>query len=73
MIDEEALRLPTFVEGTRIGLANGQAWSLPDPPAYEEDDEHQGLLRAIGEAEDERERLRAELALTIHLLRATID
>jgi len=68
MVDEKALRLPTFVEGTRIGLANGQAWSLPDPPSYGEDDEHQALLRVIVEAEDEPERLRAELALTIFLL-----
>ena len=68
MFDEKALRLPTFVEGTRIGLANGQAWSLPDPPSLGEDDELQGLLRAIGEAEDEPERLRTELALTILLL-----
>jgi hypothetical protein len=68
MIDENALCLPTFVEGTRITLANGQAWSLPDPSSFGEDQNHQALLRAIVEAEDEPERLRAELALTIFLL-----
>jgi hypothetical protein len=68
MIDEKGVRQPTFVEGTRIRLANGQTWSFPDQLPCEEEDEHQGLLRAIGEAEDEPERLRGELALAIYLL-----
>jgi hypothetical protein len=68
MVDEQALRSPTFEEGTRIRLADGQAWSFPDHPPYREDDEHQLVLTAIGEAEDESERLRAELALAILLL-----
>jgi hypothetical protein len=68
MIDEQALRRPTFVEGTPIRLANGQSWSLPDPPPYQEDDAHRLVLQAIGEAEDQRERLRGERALTVLLL-----
>jgi hypothetical protein len=68
MMDERALRGPNFVGGTRIRLADGQAWSLPDHLSDREDDEHEGLLRAIGEAEDEPERLRGELALAILLL-----
>jgi hypothetical protein len=31
MLDEKALRLPTFTEGTAIVLCDGQAWSFPLP------------------------------------------
>jgi hypothetical protein len=68
MVDEQSLRRPTFVEGTRIQLADGQAWSLPDHPPYKEDFEHLAALREIGEAEDAADLLRAELALAIYLL-----
>jgi hypothetical protein len=72
MVDEQALRRPDFVEGRRILLANGQAWSFPDHPPLH-DDEHIAALRAIGEAEDRADRLRAKMALTILLLSRNYD
>src|SRR4051794_16859975 len=73
MVDEQSLRRPTFVDGKRITLANGQAWSLPDHPPYKDDAEHLGVLRAVCDAEDDADRLRAELALTIFLLSKNYD
>lgn len=72
-MDEQALRRPAFVEGTRIRLANGQDWSFPDQPLHPEDHELIAVLRAIVEAEDESERLRGELALSILLLSRNYD
>jgi hypothetical protein len=66
--DERSLRQPTFVEGTRIPLADGQTWSLPWRWSDQADPEYDAMLRAILEAEDESDRLRAELALTLFLL-----
>jgi hypothetical protein len=68
MMDEQAQRRATFVEGTPIRLADGQTWTLPALGALKDDPMAEGLLRAIGEAESEPERLRDELALTICLL-----
>ena len=73
MVDEQLLRRPTFAEGVRIRLADGQAWSLPDHPPYREDDEHIAVLRAIGEAEEALERTRCELVLAIVLLSRNYD
>jgi hypothetical protein len=73
MVDEQALRRPDFVEGRRILLGNGQRWSFPDHPPLHDDAEHIASLRAIGEAEDRADRLRAELALTILLLSRNYD
>src|SRR3954447_13765680 len=73
MADEYSLRRPSFAEGTRITLADGQAWSLPDHPPYNDDPEHLALLRGVSEAEDDAERLRAELALAIFLLSRNYD
>jgi hypothetical protein len=73
MVDEQSLRRPTFVEGARIPLANGQAWSFPDHPPYKGDVEHFAVLREIGESEDGADLLRAELAFAIHLLRRNYD
>jgi hypothetical protein len=73
MIDELALRRPSFEEGEHIRLANGQEWTLPNHPPYNDDLEHQDVLRGIIEAEDVPERLRAELALTILLLSRNYD
>jgi hypothetical protein len=73
MIDEQALRRPDFVEGTRIRLANGHDWSFPDQPPHPEDHELIAILQAIAEAEDEPERLRGELALAILLLSRNYD
>jgi hypothetical protein len=72
MVDEQALRRPDFVEGRRILLANGQEWSFPDDSPFH-DAEHIALLRAIGESEDQADRLRGELALTILLLSRNYD
>jgi hypothetical protein len=68
MADEQALRRPTFVEGARIPLADGQTWSLPERRADQADPEYDAMLRVVFEAEDEAERLHSELALTIFLL-----
>jgi len=68
MVDEQALRRPSYVEGTRIRLADGQLWTFPDHPPYKEDLEHIAVLREVGEAEDAADLLRAELALAIYLL-----
>jgi hypothetical protein len=73
MIDERSVRRPTFMEGTRIRLADAQEWSFPDHPPYKDDPRHIALLRALGEAEDRCDRLRTELALTIHLLTRNYD
>jgi hypothetical protein len=73
MVDEKALRRADFVEGRHILLANGQEWSFPDHPPHRDDAEHIALLRAIGESEDQADRLRAELALTILLLSRNYD
>lgn len=68
MADEQALRRPTFVEGARVPLADGQTWSLPRRRADQADPEYDEMLKVVFEAEDEAERLRSELALTIFLL-----
>src|SRR5258708_2794017 len=73
MVDEQAHRRPTFAEGVRIRLANGQAWSFPDHPPCKDDQEHHAVLRGIIESEDAADRLRAELALTIFLLSRNYD
>ena len=31
MLDEKALRRPTFAEGSRVKLADGQEWTFPKP------------------------------------------
>ena len=62
------MRRSEFVEGTRIALADGQRWSFPPRPTGQDDPEYDGLLRTIFEAEDDPERLRGELALSILLL-----
>jgi hypothetical protein len=80
MLDEKALRHPDFLEGIPIRLADGQMWTFPAPTACRDgagagatpdaatDSEREALVAAVLEAEDRAERLRAELALAIHLL-----
>ncbi len=68
MIDEKARRRLTFVEGTKIRLADGQYWSLPGRWSECLDPEYDATFAAVFEAEDNSERLLAELALTILLL-----
>lgn len=70
MPDESGARRPGFVAGVEVRLADGQAWWLPgvggEPAAA--GDPLDALLAALAEAEDVPERLRAGLALSIHLL-----
>jgi hypothetical protein len=82
MPDEHSLRRPGFRPGTPIRLADGQEWVFPGPgelsapeggrtagePAGAADPAYGGLIDALCEAEDEPDRLRAELALGIFLL-----
>jgi hypothetical protein len=75
MLDERALRRQDFLHGTPIRLADGQWWSFPAPteaigaghPDYDD------TVAMIPEAEDEVERVRAELALAICLLERNYD
>ena len=84
MRDEKSLRRPDFLPGCAVRMADGQVWSLPkapDPYAGTADAgtspfadggvldrEYQATIAAVLDAEDEAERLRAELALAILLL-----
>jgi hypothetical protein len=84
MLDEQAYRRPDFVGGILIRLADGQSWSFPSAvaPGAARDGATNGgafgsdyavLLEAVREADDETERLRAELALAIYLLARNYD
>jgi len=87
MRNELTLRRPDFRPGTPIRLADGQAWTFPAPTALEpinegrasnqrlshDEAEYDALLAGVLEAEDVPERLRAELALAIHLLGRNYD
>src|SRR3954454_218699 len=66
---EYVLRRPGFHPGHAIRMADGQEWTLPGPgcPGIS-GAEYESLLAGLSEAEDEPERLRAELALAIYLL-----
>jgi hypothetical protein len=68
MVNERSVQRTSFVEGTNVVLADGQTWSLPERRLDHDDHEYDAMLRMVCEAEDEAERLRAELALTIFLL-----
>lgn len=68
VLNERAMRRPTFVEGARVSMADGQTWSLSGRRADQADPEYDAMLRVVYEAEDEAEQLRSELALTIFLL-----
>jgi hypothetical protein len=72
---EDLTRRCNFQPGRAIRLADGQEWVFPCPASGSDrafghaDEEYHGLLRAIREAADERERLLCELAIAIFLLR----
>jgi hypothetical protein len=84
MLDELALRRPDFLGGIPIRLADGQTWMFPVPVRPNADPvgslaetesvialfgpEYLHTLRAVMEAQDEAERMMAELALAIDLL-----
>jgi hypothetical protein len=79
MLDECALRRQDFLPGSPIPLADGQQWMFPAPPtrltpagtareAAGLGPDYVATVALVREAEDEVERLQAELALAICLL-----
>jgi hypothetical protein len=74
LVDERLSRRSGFREGTKIRLADGQAWTIPAPPNASEsqmtpfDPQYTDVMRAIEQAEDPSERQLAELSLAIFLL-----
>ena len=77
-LDEGNVRRPDFRGGRPIRLADGQEWRLPGPRELahatgRDRDDVVATLSMIAEAEDETERLRAELALAIQLLSLNYD
>ncbi len=76
---ENVARRRDFQAGRAIQLADGQEWTFPSPRDGSglvlgcADDEYYGLIRALVEAENEHERLLAELAMAIFLLLLNYD
>jgi hypothetical protein len=74
MLDERARRLPSFRQGTRIRLGDGQAWEFPGPPKGSDWNlppfgvEYRDLINAILESQDAAENRLAQLAFAILLL-----
>jgi len=69
MLNNERLaRRPSFKEGAKVWLSDGQPWTLPPCDPSRDEPDYTALLRAIEEAETRFEGLRLELALTIFLL-----
>jgi hypothetical protein len=54
-----------FAEGVSVRLEDGREWVLPSLESFGDAPEHDTLLAARVEAEDQAEGLRSELALTI--------
>jgi hypothetical protein len=61
------------MERRHVRLADGQTWCLSLGGQSEEDPELDALLAAAIDVEDQSEALRAELSLTIFLLRRNYD
>ena len=61
------------MERLHVRLADGETWSLSVGGQSEEDPELDALLAAAIDVEDQSEALRAELSLTIFLLRRNYD
>lgn len=68
MIDERFHRRASFQQATSILLADGQLWWLPEVSIDAGDPLVHSLVKAVICAENDRERLRDELALTMVLL-----
>jgi hypothetical protein len=72
--DEAASRRASFRSGREIQLADGQKWTIPDPPRKSEapapslGTAYTDIIQAILEAQDGSEQLRSELAFAIYLL-----
>jgi hypothetical protein len=73
MPGEITFRRPTFREGTRIWMADGQQWSFPSPPEPGVDAQYDALAEARRDAEDHDEVLRIELAISMLLLARNYD
>jgi hypothetical protein len=78
MLDEATARRGDFRPGRVIRLADGQGWTFPAPPEGPDGPTgfgptYEPTVAAIWEAEDDTERLRAELALAIGLLARNYD
>jgi hypothetical protein len=79
MPHEVSARRLHFRPGPSIRLADGQWWTFPAPPGRDASGvagfgpDYVAAVAAIGEAEDEAERFRAELALAICLLCRNYD
>jgi len=72
-LDEVSMRHPSFVKGKGIRLADGQTWWLPERSSDPVDDEYDAVLDLLTQCEDHAETLRAELAMTIFLLKRNYD
>ena len=74
-VNELLSRRPSFRDGVRIRLADGEMWVFPAPPKPVESKsvlfgtEYMGLIQAIMEAEERSEQCLAELAFAIYLLK----
>src|SRR4051812_9106625 len=68
MIDERIRRRASFQGVTSIQLADGQLWWLPQVSIDSCDPLMYSLLKAVASADNDRERLRDETALTMVLL-----
>lgn len=84
MLDEKHFRRPDFRRGDPIRLADGGTWMFAPPPGYSAVDDagtdadrpdpgYVAALEAVACAEDDAERLRAELGLAIDLLARNYD
>lgn len=74
MLDPMLKRRLGFRAGSSIHLADGQAWTVPQPDQMVEPNRpYEALLLAVATADDRRELLRAELALGIHLITLNYD
>jgi hypothetical protein len=69
MLDPMLQQRPGFRSGNSIQLADGQAWTVPEPDLMDDaKPPYEALLSAVAAADDRPELLRAELALGIHLI-----
>ena len=74
MMDERSKRRPSFSEGAKILMADGQEWSLAKPSSEMLGSaQFKAFTRGLLEAEDRSDLLRAEFALAINLLTSNYD
>lgn len=78
MLDETRRRRADFLPGAAVRLADGQLWTLPAIPSTAGRSlgigpDYEALVDALGQAEDEFERARGELALVVFLLTRNYD